>query len=238
MAAGSSNHDENNLQSILTSIGLRTKNPLLEFLLGFSSASIVVALLVVFLGKPAMQPMEHLLQKSSLWITILLAFLGVIAQTIVLPGMFLAGVEQLINTRIALILTALVFGFMFKVSVFGNYFDWFFTVGVGLTGLFFGLIFVVSRSLWIIFGIRAVLNILDVSIKDLETTFYESQRILEQSKPPSTSLVIKLVSGPSFDGDLQRYIWFAINLASVILIIFLVLRKRQIASIQNKRKSF
>jgi membrane protease YdiL (CAAX protease family) len=233
MATGTSssdNHNRNHLQSILTSIGLRTKNPLLEFLIGFSSISIVVAVLVVFLGKPSMQPIEHLLQRSSLWPTILLAFLGVMAQTIVLPGMLLAGVEQLINTRAALVLTALVFGFMFKVSVFGNYFDWLFTIGVGLTGLFFGLIFVVSRSLWVILGVRAVPNILDVSIKDLENIFYESQRILEQSKPPSTSLGTTLVSGPSFDGNLPSYIWLAMNATSVLLIIFLVLRKRETSS--------
>jgi hypothetical protein len=225
------------LQNILAEIGLKTKNSLLEFSLGFLMTAIFVAGLMFFLGKPAMQPIEHLLQKSSLWPVIFLAFLGIVAQTIFLCGVILTGAKYLNNTQIALILSVLVFGLTFETPVFRIYFNWFLIADVGLTGLFFGLIFVVSRSLWIIFGIRGVLNVFEVSIKDLETTFFESQRILEQSKPPSKSLGIILVSGPSFDGDLQRYIWFAMNLASVILIAFLVLQKRKMVLVKNGRKS-
>jgi membrane protease YdiL (CAAX protease family) len=225
------------LQDFLVSIGLKTKNFTLEFILGLLVSVALVAALMVFLGKPATQPIEHLLQKTSLWSTILLTFLVIAAQTILLPGMILAAIEKLINTRVALVLSALIFGVTFRTTVFGNFFDLFFSAGVVLTGLFYGLIFVAFRSLWIIFGIRAVFNTIDVSIKDLETTFYESQRIFEQSKPPSTSLGIILVSGPSFDGDLQRYIWFVMNLISVILIIFLVLQKRKVVLVKNGRKS-
>jgi membrane protease YdiL (CAAX protease family) len=237
MAAGSSNRDGNNLQNILTSIGLRTKNPLLEFLLGFSSIAIVVAVLMFFLGNPAIQPINHLFQGASLWLIVIFTFLAVAAQTILLPGVVLVAIERLINTRVALVLSALTFGLTFKASVFGNYFDWFLTIGMGLTGLFFCLVFVATRSLWVIFGIRAVLNMLEVSINDSKTIYEETARILEQSKPPSTSLGILLVAGPSFDGDLQHYIWLAMNLASVILIIFLVLQSRKRSSTQNERKS-
>jgi membrane protease YdiL (CAAX protease family) len=225
------------LQDFLVSIGLKTKNFTLEFTLGLLVSVALIAALIVLLGKPATQPIEHLLQKTSLWSTIFLTFLVIAAQTILLPGMILAAIEQLINTRVALVLSALIFGITFRSTIFGSFADLFFSAGVVLTGLFYGLVFVASRSLWMIFGIRAVLNVFEVSIKDIETTFFESQRILEQSKPPSTSLGIILVSGPSFDGDLQRYTWFVMNLISVILIIFLVLQKRKMVLVKNGRKS-
>jgi hypothetical protein len=241
MATGTSSSDNrngNHLQNILTSIGLRTKNPLLEFLLGFSSTSIVVAILVAFLGKPAMQPIEHLLQVPALWFTIVWVLLGTFIQVTVFPGILLTSIEQLINTRVALIILAIVFGFSFRETRYGNFLEYSSVFYTGLTGLFQGLLFIAFRSNWLIFGNQFVISTIQFSTNDISRIFYDTARILEQSKPSSTSLTIKLTSGPSFDGGLQSEIWLVMNITSVFLIIFLVLKKRKLTSIQNERKSF